>query len=149
MSHLHGVLAGDYGHVDRPALRPRAYGIAESLVTDPNFDYLDAEDPRPFVSTFGGAARDAASRVRSRLSSAVLVRTGRGEWRSGGCRPDETNGRLPGVAPAPSRDPRSSRTARPVRTAATVASAYAVRNEAKSAGSTEAVRARGPGETRP
>lgn len=83
VSHLHSVLADDYDHIERPALLPRAYEIAESLVTDPNFDYLDADDPRPFVSIFGGAARDASSRVRSRLSSAVLARTGRGGWQSG------------------------------------------------------------------
>jgi predicted ATP-grasp superfamily ATP-dependent carboligase len=49
VSYLHSVLRYDYDHVEPPSLPTAVADIARSLVTQPHFDYLSVEDPRPFV----------------------------------------------------------------------------------------------------
>lgn len=71
LSYLYSLLDKEYSHIDRPALAPEIAAIARSLVTDPNFDYLDLDDPEPFVSTFAGFSREAGSLVRGRLADAL------------------------------------------------------------------------------
>lgn len=47
--HLYSILADDYPLVDRPSFGKRALDVGESLVRHPRFDYLDRDDPGPFV----------------------------------------------------------------------------------------------------
>jgi predicted ATP-grasp superfamily ATP-dependent carboligase len=54
--HLHSVLRGTNPHVDPPPFQQRARKIAESVVDQPNFDYLSARDPGPFVRDVLNAA---------------------------------------------------------------------------------------------
>lgn len=58
VSYLVSVLTDSYDHVDPPSLPSAVWSVARSLVGDPHFDYLDADDPRPFLHDFGGAVRD-------------------------------------------------------------------------------------------
>ena len=58
VSYLASILTERYDHVDAPALLPAVWDVARSVVLDPNFDYLDVDDPSPFLHDFGGAVRD-------------------------------------------------------------------------------------------
>jgi len=61
-SYLHSLLRYDYPHVDRPSLGAALLAIGASLLTQPHFDYLSADDPWPFVRDLVDAtARTARS----------------------------------------------------------------------------------------
>jgi len=47
--HLHSVLFEHYPLAERPSATGTAWDIATSLLTQPRFDYLSRDDPRPFV----------------------------------------------------------------------------------------------------
>ena len=55
-SYLHSVLRHDHDHAERPSLARSVAAVALSVVREPNFDYLTADDPRPFL-------RDALNRT--------------------------------------------------------------------------------------
>jgi predicted ATP-grasp superfamily ATP-dependent carboligase len=56
--HLHSILADDYPLVDRPSFERRAVSTVASLVRDRHFDYLDVNDPGPFVQDLRNAAEE-------------------------------------------------------------------------------------------
>lgn len=47
--YLHSVVREDYPLVTRPSLLGAVRDVVESIVRQPRFDYLDADDPRPFI----------------------------------------------------------------------------------------------------
>jgi len=47
--HLHSVLTEEYAFVPRPSVRETVGGMAESMLTQPNFDVFSLDDPRPFL----------------------------------------------------------------------------------------------------
>lgn len=49
LMYLDSVLRGEYENADRPGLTASVKDIAVSLYRHPNFDYLDRDDPQPFV----------------------------------------------------------------------------------------------------
>ncbi|WP_202935221.1 carboxylate--amine ligase [Halorussus amylolyticus] len=55
--HLHSIACEDYPVVERPSFVKTAAHVAASMVRHPRFDYLDLDDPEPFVrdieSVFG------------------------------------------------------------------------------------------------
>ncbi|WP_415379372.1 ATP-grasp domain-containing protein [Halosimplex sp. TS25] len=55
-SYLHSVLRHDHDHAQRPSLARAVASVALSVVRQPNFDYLAADDPAPFL-------RDVANHV--------------------------------------------------------------------------------------
>lgn len=59
--HLHSVLTEEYPLVERPSPLRTSWDILASLVTQPHFDYLSIDDPRPFV-------RDALNTTETALS---------------------------------------------------------------------------------
>ena len=71
--HLHSILAEDYPLVDRPSFGGTAVDVAGSLVRQPRFDYLDVDDPGPFVRDVANAlgyagGRETANSKGRRLS---------------------------------------------------------------------------------
>lgn len=48
-SYLHSVLRHDHDHAERPSIARSVGAVALSLVRQPNFDYLTADDPSPFA----------------------------------------------------------------------------------------------------
>jgi predicted ATP-grasp superfamily ATP-dependent carboligase len=49
LAYLHSILFEDFAFVEKPPFGPELWKIARSLVTDPRFDYLSLDDPKPFV----------------------------------------------------------------------------------------------------
>jgi predicted ATP-grasp superfamily ATP-dependent carboligase len=47
--HLHSVATETYPFVEKPSLSKTIASMAASMVTQPNFDYFDSDDPRPFA----------------------------------------------------------------------------------------------------
>ena len=48
-AYLHSILFEDFSFVEKPPLGPELWNVVRSLVTDPRFDYLSLDDPKPFV----------------------------------------------------------------------------------------------------
>jgi predicted ATP-grasp superfamily ATP-dependent carboligase len=73
--HLHSILTEEYPLVDRPSFGWTAAAIAGSLVRHPRFDYLDADDPGPFVrdvaNAFGCLGQDWTAESPLRRLSGV------------------------------------------------------------------------------
>jgi hypothetical protein len=73
--HLHSILTEEYPLVDRPSFAWTAAAVAGSIVRHPRFDYLDADDPGPFVrdvaKTFGYAGRGMTAEPPWRRLSGV------------------------------------------------------------------------------
>jgi predicted ATP-grasp superfamily ATP-dependent carboligase len=49
LCHLHSILFDDYPLVERPSFVRTAGEVLSSMVRHPRFDYLDPNDPKPFV----------------------------------------------------------------------------------------------------
>ena len=79
--HLRSILADDYPLVDRPPFARTALAVAASLVRHPRFDYLDVDDPGPFVRDVGEALGQLRGRRASegRRSAADRSERGTGE----------------------------------------------------------------------
>lgn len=60
LSYLYSILTDDYPFIEKPALLPELYSISRSLLADPQFDYLDPDDPKPFLCKMGALACDVA-----------------------------------------------------------------------------------------
>lgn len=58
VSYLASIVTDSYDHLDRPALLPEVWAVVKSMVEQPNFDFLDTDDPKPFVYDVLGGARD-------------------------------------------------------------------------------------------
>jgi predicted ATP-grasp superfamily ATP-dependent carboligase len=63
--HRLNVAKDDSDLVERPSLVGRAWEIAVSCCTEPNFDILHADDPRPFFRGFDHVVPDVGSLVES------------------------------------------------------------------------------------
>jgi predicted ATP-grasp superfamily ATP-dependent carboligase len=48
-AYLHSILFEDFSYVEKPSFGPALWNVARSLVSDPRFDYLSLDDPKPFV----------------------------------------------------------------------------------------------------
>ena len=48
-AYLHSILFEDFSFVEKPPFGPELWNVVRSLVTDPRFDYLSLDDPKPFV----------------------------------------------------------------------------------------------------
>lgn len=48
-SHLYSILQDDYAYVERPSFRATTWDVLTSLYDQPHFDYLNLDDPGPFV----------------------------------------------------------------------------------------------------
>jgi predicted ATP-grasp superfamily ATP-dependent carboligase len=48
-AYLHSILFEDFAFVEKPPFGPEMWSVARSLLTDPRFDYLSLDDPKPFV----------------------------------------------------------------------------------------------------
>jgi predicted ATP-grasp superfamily ATP-dependent carboligase len=61
--HLHSILREDYPLAERPSLPGTLWNVASSLVTQPRFDLLSLDDPKPFLrdvkNAIGSAARSS------------------------------------------------------------------------------------------
>jgi hypothetical protein len=47
--HLHSLFTEEYDHIERPPIARELWRTGRSLITDPNFDTLAVDDPKPFV----------------------------------------------------------------------------------------------------
>lgn len=56
ISYLVSILTEEYDHVDPPPFLPAVRDVLSSIVAEPQFDYLDLDDPLPFVHDIGRAA---------------------------------------------------------------------------------------------
>ncbi|SDQ09876.1 carboxylate--amine ligase [Halopelagius longus] len=65
--YLHSVLFEEYNLVERPRFADAVADVASSLVRDPRFDYLSADDPMPFVRDVRNLLGSAAEWGRSAL----------------------------------------------------------------------------------
>jgi len=59
--HLHSVLTDEYPLIDRPSFPKRAGEIAASLIRHRRFDYLNRDDPGPFVRDVRNAVEQVTS----------------------------------------------------------------------------------------
>jgi predicted ATP-grasp superfamily ATP-dependent carboligase len=77
--HLHSIRTEDYPLVDRPSFARTAFDVGVSVVRHPTFDYLEADDPGPFVQdlrntvgeVFGEVTADSDPSGASGLRAAV------------------------------------------------------------------------------
>lgn len=58
--HLYSILFEDYPLVERPSFARSAAAVAASLVRHPRFDYLDVDDPKPFLRDVGNTFEKAS-----------------------------------------------------------------------------------------
>ena len=68
LSYLYSILTDDYAFIEKPALLPELVAISRSVVTEPQFDYLALDDPRPFLCKLGALACDLPSLTRDLLA---------------------------------------------------------------------------------
>jgi predicted ATP-grasp superfamily ATP-dependent carboligase len=77
--HLRSILTDDVALVERPSLARRATEVGVSLFGHPRFDYLDLDDPWPFVRDLGNALGELPDGLRvtvpRRLRAALDARS--------------------------------------------------------------------------
>ena len=71
--YLHSVLFEDYPLVERPSFPSALRDVLASIYRHPRFDYLDRDDPGPFVQDFRNLIADAISPRRTVLSKAPWI----------------------------------------------------------------------------
>ena len=67
---LHSVLTEDYPLVERPSFPSALRDVVASIYRHPRFDYLDREDPGPFIQDLRNLLADAINPRRTVLSKA-------------------------------------------------------------------------------
>ena len=67
--YLHSVLTEDYPLVERPRFSRALWAVLSSIVREPRFDYLDRDDPGPFLRDLRNLARDALNPKRPTLGA--------------------------------------------------------------------------------
>jgi predicted ATP-grasp superfamily ATP-dependent carboligase len=67
VAYLYSILFEDFAFVEKPPFWPELWNVARSLVTDPRFDYLSLDDPKPFAYDLLGGA-DSVLRPLERLT---------------------------------------------------------------------------------
>ncbi|WP_137285106.1 carboxylate--amine ligase [Halorussus salinisoli] len=82
--HLHSILFEDYPLVERPSFARTAFDVVTSVLRDRRFDYLDPDDPGPFVRDVRNAldgpygeqavASSELSRLRATLQTLLTWR---------------------------------------------------------------------------
>lgn len=64
LSYLHSVWRYEFEHVDRPSLPRALSAVVGSIVSQPTFDVLSLDDPRPFVGDVSDAFRALGPSLR-------------------------------------------------------------------------------------
>lgn len=70
--YLHSIVFDDSPLVERPSFFGTVRDIGTSLVRHPRFDYLDSDDPKPFVQDVVNAGTQAAELVKDRFPDTAI-----------------------------------------------------------------------------
>ena len=68
--YLHSVLTEEYPLVERPGFPRALWAVLSSIVREPRFDYLDRDDPGPFLRDLRNLVHDAFNPKRPTLGAA-------------------------------------------------------------------------------
>ena len=72
--HLHSIAFDDCPLVERPSFSRTVRDIGESLVRHPRFDYLDRDDPGPFLQDVVNTGKQVGGLIEDRLPDLVIER---------------------------------------------------------------------------